>query len=79
MDYETTNETIKNTAVAVGVGIAATATGPLGAVAIGVGATVGVNAVDSAIQSNGKNPLENLADYAKTDLVKDALSEALTA
>ena len=77
MDYEETNETIKNTAVAVAVGVATATTGPLGAVAIGMAATAGINAVDAVTQDNGKNIGDNLVTYVKEDLVKDLCVGAL--
>jgi len=74
MDYEQSTETIKTTIVGVAVGIATAATGGLaGAVLIGAAATVGVGALDAATQNNGQGVGENLLNYAKTDMVKDAL------
>lgn len=78
MDYEETNENIKNTAVAVGVGIATAATGGVaGAVAIGVGATVAVNTIDAVTQDNCQDIAGNFVDYAKTDMLKDVFVGAI--
>lgn len=79
MDYEDSNENTKNTAVAVTVGIASGPVGPIAALAIGAGMTVGVNAFDAATQDHGKNVAQNLTDYAKGDLIKDLLVGSLNA
>ena len=71
-EYKETNDGIKNTATAVVTGMAVAATGPVGAIAIGAAMAVGVNSFDAITQNNGKNPLENLGEYAQTNLVKDA-------
>ncbi len=78
IDYENTTDNIKNTAIAVGIGCATVATGGIaGAVALGVGVTVGVNALDAGTQTNGKGVVKNLYEYATTDMVKDACLGAI--
>ncbi len=78
IDYENTTDNIKNTVIAVGVGVATAATGGIaGAVALGIGATVAVNAIDAGTQDNGQNVGENLLEYAQTDMVKDAFVGAI--
>ncbi len=73
MDYEETNENIKNTAIAIGTGIAVTAMGPVGAVLAGSAIAVGVNGIDAATQNNNQGVINNLVDYCQTDLLKDGL------
>ncbi|MCD7780030.1 MAG: hypothetical protein LUH05_05090 [Candidatus Gastranaerophilales bacterium] len=78
IDYENTTDNIKNTVIAVGVGVATAATGGIaGAFALGVGATVAVNAIDAGTQDNGQSVGENLLEYAQTDMVKDACVGAI--
>ena len=75
MDYENTQDSLKTatTAIATGIVVAATGGAALPAVAAGAAINVGVNAFDAATQNNGQSAVENLAVYAREDLVTDAL------
>ena len=79
IDYENTNDTLKTTAISICAAAlsAIPGVGWIGAIAIGAAMNVGVNALDSATQADGKPWTENLADYAREDLIKDATVGAI--
>lgn len=77
MDYEQTQAVAVTTFSAVTTGIVTAAMGPLAGAAVGAAVNVGIHGLDSATRNNGKGFAENIADYAKNGLIKDAAVGAI--
>ncbi len=73
MDYESTQDSALNAVSTTVAGIATATLGPVGGFAVGAAVNVGIKALDAATQKNDKSFIEDIVDYAKTDMLKDAL------
>lgn len=73
MDYEETQESALNAVSTTVAGVVTATMGPLAGMAVAAAVNVGIKSIDAATQTNDKTVAENLVDYAKEDLLKDAL------
>ena len=73
MDYEATQDSALNAVSTTVAGIATATMGPVAGLAVGAAVNVGIKALDAATQKNDKSFIEDIVDYAKTDMLKDAL------